>query len=324
MRRREFITLIGSATVTWPFASLAQEAGRSYRLGMLFNFPREYPLAVVLIDDLRRRGFIEGQNTTIDYRVYGQHPELISEYAAQLIKAEPNVLLVGGGPAVRIVQKATKSIPILGIADNMVGEGLVDSLSRPNGNTTGVSILATELDGKRQDILIEAVPGIHRMAVLADYNVTSVAQLEALQEAARARNIELSIHRIAKPEEIAAAINVANASGATALNVLASAMLHANFKLIRDRVAPLRWPDMYQWPELAEEGGFVGYGPRLGQIFRELVSPIMVKLVRGAKPADVPVEQPTKFELVINLKTANALGLAIPESFLVRADKVIE
>jgi hypothetical protein len=114
MRRREFITLIGSATVTWPFASLAQEAGRSYRLGMLFNFPREYPLAVVLIDDLRRRGFIEGQNTTIDYRVYGQHPELISEYAAQLIKAEPNVLLVGGGAAVRIVQKATKSIPILG------------------------------------------------------------------------------------------------------------------------------------------------------------------------------------------------------------------
>jgi putative ABC transport system substrate-binding protein len=324
MRRREFITLIGSAAMVWPFASIAQEAGRTYRLGILFNFPREHPVVVLLMDDLRRRGFIEGKNLTVDYRVFAQHPELMSEYAAQLIKAEPDVLLVGGGPTVRIVQKATKSIPILGISDNMVGEGLVDSLSRPNGNTTGVSILAAELDGKRQDILIEAVPGIHRMAVLADSNVTSVAQLEALQEAARARNIELSIHRIAKPEEIAAAINMANASGATALNVLASAMLHGNHQLILQRVAELRVPTIYQWPEIAEEGGFVAYGPRFSQIFQELVSPLMVKLLRGAKPADVPVEQPTKFELVINLKAANALGLAIPESFLVRADKVIE
>jgi putative tryptophan/tyrosine transport system substrate-binding protein len=323
MRRREFVTLIGSPAAAWPFASIAQEAGRTYRLGILFNFAREHPVMVLLMDDLRRRGFIDGQNLTIDYRVFGQHPELISEYAAQLIKAEPDVLLVGGGAAVRIVQKATKSIPILGITDDMVGEGLVDSLARPNGNTTGVSILAVELDGKRQDILIEAVPGIHRMAVLADSNVTSVAQLEALQEAARARNIELSIHRIAKPEEIAA-INMANASGATALNVLASAMLHGNHQLILQRVAELRVPTIYQWPEIAEEGGFVAYGPRFSQIFQELVSPLMVKLLRGAKPADVPVEQPTKFELVINLKTANALGLAIPESFLVRADKVIE
>jgi putative tryptophan/tyrosine transport system substrate-binding protein len=138
--RREFITLV---VVRQSHGRSPPSRGRQggYRLGMLFDSPREYPLAVVLIDDLRRRGFIESQNTTIDYRVYGQHPELISEYAAQLIKAEPDVLLVGGGSAVRVVQKATKSIPILGIADNTVGEGLVDSLSRPNGNTTGVSIL---------------------------------------------------------------------------------------------------------------------------------------------------------------------------------------
>ncbi len=325
MRRREFITLIGSATVTWPFASIAQEVGRTYRLGILFPFPREHPLMVLLMDDLRRRGFIDGQNLTINYRVFGQHPELISEYAAQLIKAEADVLCVGGGGAIRVVQQATKSIPILGVTDDMVSEGLVNSLARPNGNTTGVSILATELDGKRQDILIDAVPpGIHQMAALADSNVTSVAQLEALQEAARARNIELSIHRTAKPEEIAAAINMANASGATALNVLASPMLYANRQLIMHQVAELHVPTIYQWPEMAEEGGFVAYGPRLGQIFREPVAPVIVKLLRGAKPADVPVVQPTKFELVINLKTAKALGLAIPESFLVRADKVIE
>jgi putative tryptophan/tyrosine transport system substrate-binding protein len=324
MRRREFITFIGSATVTWPFASIAQEAGRTYRLGILFPFPREHPLIVLLLDDLRRRGFIDGQNLTINYRVFGQHPELISEYAAQLIKAEPDVLYVGGGIAIRAAQQATKSIPILGVTDDMVGEGLVDSLARPNGNTTGVSILAIELNGKRQDILIDAVPGIHRMAALADSNVASVAQLEALQDAARARNIELSIHRTTKPEDIPAAINMANASGATALNVLASPMLYANRQVIMHRVAELRVPTIYQWPEQAEEGGFVAYGPRLGQIFRELVAPVTVKLLRGARPADVPVEQPTKFELVINLKTAKALGLAIPESFLVRADKVIE
>ena len=279
---------------------------------------------MVLIDDLRRRGFIEGQNTTIDYRVYGQHPELISEYAAQLIKAEPDVLLVGGGPAVRIVQKATKSIPILGIADNMVGEGLVDSLSRPNGNTTGVSILATELDGKRQDILIEAVPGIHRMAVLADYNVTSVAQLEALQEAARARNIELSIHRITTGEKIAAALDSAKASGSTALNVLASPVLWTHRQLIMDRAAALRLPAIYEWAEMAEEGGFAAYGPSLIGVFRDPHAGQLAQLLRGIKVADIPVQVPTKFELVINLKTAKAMGVTVPEALLVRAEKVIE
>ena len=197
MRRREIITLIASATVAWPFASIAQEAGRTYRLGILFPFPREHPLMVLLMDDLRRRGFIDGQNLTVNHRVFEQHPELIPEYAAQLIKAEADVLFMGGGAATRAAQQATKSIPILAIADDMVGEGLVNSLARPNRNTTGVSILATELDGKRQDILIEALPGIHRMAALSDAN-RKAAKLDTLQEAARARNVELSIHQVAE------------------------------------------------------------------------------------------------------------------------------
>ena len=205
----------------------------------------------------------------------------------------------------------------------MLGAGLVNSLARPDGNTTGVSILATELDGKRQEILIEAVPGLRRMAALADFNYTSDAKLDALQKAARARNIELSIHRIATGEEIAAAIDMAQASGATALNVLASPMLFANRQLIMDRVAVLRLPAMYQWPEMAEEGGFAAYGPRL-MIFRDLMARQVVQVFRGTKPADIPVEQPTKFELVINLKTAKAMGVTVPEALLVRADKVIE
>ena len=225
--------------------------------------------------------------------------------------------------AIRAAQQATKTIPILAFTDDLVGEGLVESLARPNGNTTGLSILTTELDGKRQEILIEAVPGIRRMAALADSSTLTEAKARALQEAARARNIDLYIHRIAKGEEIPAAIDKAHALGATALNVFASPMLHGNGRLIMERVAALRLPAMYQWPEMAEEGGFVAYGPRLDQL-SDLAARFAANLLRGAKPADLPIEQPTKFELVINLKTAKAMGMTVPEALLVRADKVIE
>ena len=162
------------------------------------------------------------------------------------------------------------------------------------------------------------------MAALADANATPVAKLDALREAARARNIELSIHRITGGEEIAAAIDMAQASGAAALNVLASPMFFGNRQLIMDRVAALRLPAIYQWPEAAEEGGFAAYGPRFTQLVRELLARQLVQLFRGAKVADIPVEQPAKFELVINLKTAKALGLTIPPSLLGRADEMIQ
>jgi putative ABC transport system substrate-binding protein len=267
--------------------------------------------------------FIEGQNLTAEIRDYGLHPDLIAEYAAELVKARVDVISAGGGAAIRAAQQATKTIPILGVTDDMVGEGFVDSLVRPGGNTTGVSILASELDGKRQELLIEALPGLRRMAALADAKVTTVAKLNEMQEAARARNIELSIHRVTSGEEIAAAIDMAKSAGATALNVLGSPMLHANHQTIMERVATLRWPAMFQWPELAEEGGFAGYGPGLLQL-QDLVARLAVNLLRGKEPANLPIEQPTKFELWINLKTANALGVTVPETLLARADKVIE
>jgi putative tryptophan/tyrosine transport system substrate-binding protein len=200
----------------------------------------------------------------------------------------------------------------------------VNSLARPGGNTTGVSVLATELDGKRQEILIEAVPGLHRMAVLADSKATGSRQLQALQDAARARGVEVSIHQVASAEEITAAIDAAKASGAAALNVLPSPLLYGNRQLIMDRVAALRLPAIYSLAEVAEEGGFVAYGPRVVQILRELLARQLAQLLRGTKVADIPVEQPTKFELVINLKTANALGVTVPATLVARADKVIE
>ena len=185
---------------------------------------------------------------------------------------------------------------------------------------TNVSIV----DGKRQEILIEAVPGLRRMAALANSNRTAGSRLQALNEEAHLRNVELSVHQIAKPEEIPAAIDAAKTSGAAALNLLSSPLLYGNRQLIMDRVAALRLPTIYFFPEVAEEGGFVAYGARVVELFREVMAQQLVKLLRGTKPADIPIEQPTKFELVINLKTATALGITVPATLVARADKVIE
>jgi putative tryptophan/tyrosine transport system substrate-binding protein len=327
MRRREFITLLGSATalpIASPRAARAQEAGRKYRIAALLPNPRNSPSWVALSNELQQFGFIESQNLTIDFRVYGRHIELLSKYAEELLGTPADVIVAGGDPAIRIAQQATKTTPILALTDDMVGSGLVRSLASPDGNTTGVSLLATELDGKRQDILIEAVPGLRRMAALTDTNTTAPRQLEALQDAARIRGVELSIHRVSKSDEIAPAIDAAKKSEAGALNVLASPLLFASRQVIIERAAALRLPAIYQWPEEAEEGGFLGYGPRFINIWRDTMARQLVKLLRGAKPADLPVEQPTKFEFVVNMKTAKALGLPVSKSMQLLADEVIE
>jgi putative ABC transport system substrate-binding protein len=320
MRRREFIALIG-ASVGWPFAARAQQPGRTYRIGALSSGPPNSPFFVAMFDELRRFGFIEGQNLTIDWRVYGLHVDLIPEFAAELVKSEVDVIYASG-VAVRVAQRATATIPILSITRDMTG--LVSSFARPGGNTTGVSGFATELDGKRQEILIEAVPGLRRIAILADTEATRSPELQALQDAAHARGVEVSIHRVASAEEITATLDIAKASGASAVNVLSTPLLYGTRQLIMDRVAALRLPAMYPVAEEAEEGGFLAYGPRMIQIFREVLAPQLVKLLRGVKAADIPVERPTKFELVINLKTAKAMGVTVPEALLARADKVID
>jgi putative ABC transport system substrate-binding protein len=324
MRRREFVALVGGASVGWPFAAIAQEPGRTYRLGCLLPPPRDNLPNAAFFELLRRRGFIEGQNLTVEYRAYGLHPDLISQYAAELVKARVDVIVTTGDEEIRALQQATKTIPIVALTDDMLRLGFVTSMARPGGNITGVSILVGETDGKRQEILIEAVPGLRRMAALVDSNYTTVARLDGLQEGARAHNVELSVHRVTRGEEIAAAIDAAQASGATALNVQQSPVLYANRQLIIDRVAALRLPAIYEIPETAEEGGFVAYGARLTEFFLEVMPRQVIQLFRGVKVVDIPVEQPTRFELVINLKTANALGITVPPMLLTRADEVIE
>jgi putative ABC transport system substrate-binding protein len=178
-------------------------------------------------------------------------------------------------------------------------------------------------DGKRLELLMDLVPAAGHIAALADPSATAPAQLQALQDAARKRGIELSIHLAAKPEAIVPAIDAAKASGAQALNVLAASLLNANQQVIIDRTATLKLPAIYQWPETAEAGGLAAYGPRFIEMYRQRARQL-VKILRGAKPGDIPVEQPDKFELAINLKTAKALGLTVPQSLLARADEVIE
>jgi putative ABC transport system substrate-binding protein len=293
---------------------------------LLQPVPRDTPPLSAFLDELRSFGFIEGQNLIVDYRDYGVHPDLVSKFAADLVNARVDAIGAAGDPGIRAAQEATRTIPIIAFTDDLAGSGFVTSLARPNGNITGVNLLAAELNGKRQEILIEAVSGVRRMAALADTNNNTTApdKLRALQEAARERNIELSIHQIGRGEQIAAAIDAAKASGATALNVLSSPILYTNRRLIMDRVAAIRTPAIYQFPEQAEEGGFIGYGPNIIQISREITSRLLAKVLRGIKVTDIPVEQPTKFELWINLKAAKAMGITVPEALLVRADKVIE
>lgn len=326
IRRREFVCSIGAlaSAAAWPLAARAQESGRIYRLGDLHLSPRNAPWNVALFEGVKANGFVAGQNLLIDEQGFALHVARLPEHAAAVVKAKVDVIIAGGDPNVRAAQQATKEIPILGIAEDMVGSQFVASLAKPGGNTTGVSLLSSDLDGKRQEIIMEALPGARHYAALADVNSSSPERLNALVEITRARGAELSIYRVSKSEEFANAIDAAKNSGAAALNVLASTLLFNNRQIILTRVAALGLPAMYQWPTLPAEGGLIGYGPRLDWIYGNIFSRQLVKLLRGISPADIPVEQPDKFELAVNLKTAKALGITIPNSLLARANEVIE
>jgi ABC-type uncharacterized transport system substrate-binding protein len=318
MRRREFVNLLGGAVVVVaPLAAWAQEFKRTYRIGVITRSPRMAKNYVAFFDELQRLGFVEGQNLIVDARGFAARSEQFPELALALVDSHVDALVCGGDLAIRAAQQVTQIIPIVGITDDMLSAGLVHSLAKPGGNTTGISILATELDGKRLEILSELVPRARRIAALADNNVTRPEQL------ARERGVQLSVHRIVKAEEITGAIDQMRASGAEALNVLASPLLNAQRRFVIERVAALRLPAIYQWPETAKEGGLVAYGPSFAQMGRQNAQQL-AKVLAGTKPADLPVQQPTKFDLAINLKTARTLGLTVSPTLLNRADEVIE
>ena len=322
MRRRKFITLLGGAAATFPLAARAQQ-GRTYRLGFFIPAGRDTPAVVAFLDELRLNGFVGGQNLNVIATGFNVRREQLAEQAALIVKAAPDAIVGGPDIYTLALQAATQTIPIISMSEDMIAEGLVASLAHPGGNTTGLSIMSPELNGKRQEILIEAVPGLRRIAALSDSTVARPRQIQDLQNAARARGIELSIFGVAKPEEIVTAINAAKSSGVQALNFLASSQFFPISNTVMERIVAVRLPSIHHWPETAEQGGLLAYGSRFTGMFRQRARQL-VKILRGAKPADIPVEQPTTFKLVINLKTAKAIGHEVPAGLVLRADKVIE
>ena len=319
MKRREFIGIVGGAAA-WPLAVRAQEVGRTYRIGFLTPVGR--PAYGAFFDELRLNGFIEGRNLEVAPGGFALPSYQISEAAAALVKTAPDAIIAGPEPPLRALQLMTQTIPLLSMVEDMVAAGLVASLSRPGGNTTGISLMSPSLDGKRQDILIEAVPGVRRIAALVDTNAIA-PHLQVLQEGSRARGVTLQVIDVARRDDVLAAIDSAKASGAEAINFLASPMFSIRSSAFIERVTALRLPSIFQWPENAEEGALAGYGPRFTVLGRQRARQL-IKVLRGAKPADLPVEQPTRFELVINLKTAKAIGHEVPAGLVLHADKLIE
>jgi putative tryptophan/tyrosine transport system substrate-binding protein len=327
MRRREFITLLGSGAVAWPLAARAQENGHTYRLGFLLPSARQSAAVEALFDELRLNGFVEGKNLAVVPGGFEATDDNLAERATALVNAGPDAIVAGPAPPLRALQAVTRTVPILGMSEDLVGEGLSGSLAHPGGNITGISLLSPELDGKRQDILIEAVPGARRIAAMADSRQTPPYHLQSLQHAAQSRGVELSVFGVNGPEEIASAIDAAKESGSQALNFLATPLFSLpgtrNNAIVMERIVAVRLPAIFQWPETAEAGALAGYGPRFSEMYRQRAR-MVVRILRGAKPADTPVEQPARFELVINLKAATAIGHEIPAGLALRADKVIE
>jgi len=325
MERRTFIALLGGIAASRPLVVRAQK--RPYRLGISIPSDREMPAVVAFFDELRLAGFIEGENLTVIPGGFGVRNEQIAELTQAIIKAGPDAVVCGPELQIRALQAATRTIPLIAMAEDLVGLGLANSLAHPGGNTTGVSLLSPEVDEKRQDILIDAVPRVSRMAMLVDSNTARPRHLEAMQAAGRRRGVELSTFGVSKPEEIAPAISAAKAFGAGAINFLATPLFSVpgspNNRIVLEAVLAARLPAIYQWPETAEEGGLAAYGPRFTQVYRQRARQV-VKVLRGAKVADLPIEQPTSFELVINLQAAKAIGHEVPAGLVLRADHVVD
>jgi putative ABC transport system substrate-binding protein len=273
-------------------------------------------------EGLRRSGYIEGQNVTIELRYSQAGQEQLASNAADLVRANVDVIATFGDGPTKIAQAATSIIPIVTIADDPLGAGLIGSLSQPGGNTTGISIIAAELSAKRLELLSMVVPGLSRVASLWD-PTTGPSQVAMSENAARAMKLKLQILDVARREDLDAAFRAARDGQAQAVNVFSSPFLPSLYREIIDRATEYRLPAIYQWREHAEAGGLMSYGPSLPAMW-EQDGVMVAKVLNGAKPSDLPVEQPSKFELVINLKTAKALGLTVPRDFTLIANDIIE
>jgi putative ABC transport system substrate-binding protein len=305
-----------------PLAPDAQTERKVWRVGLLEPYAADDPINEQIRQYLREVGYSEGRNIVIEWRHGAGQTASFPALATDLARRKLDAIMAIGEPAIRAARQATTTIPIIAGSDDLVGEGHVPSLRRPGGNVTGVTILASELNAKRLELLKQAVPNAARVAVLWD-PATGDFHLPLVKTVAGTRGMELKIQEVRSAEDLRSAFDAARAWRADALNVLASPLLHALRQPIIDLAERNRLPAIYQWEESARAGGLMSYGPIRADVYRALCVQLD-RVLRGAKPADLPVEQPTRFELVVNLKTATALGLTIPPSLLVQADKVIK
>ena len=320
MRRRE--ALIGAAALAVGRPLKAQEAGKAARIGFVATgeaYPRHYfDLA------MRRLGWIEGRNLVVERRITGESLEARNAAAAELVAARPDVIAAAGVFDARAVFAATRTIPIVIITgSDLVESGIVESLAHPGGNVTGTTVLGGELDGKRLSLLHELLPSASQIAVIGRSPSRYGARVAALEELARSVGIKLFDRRADTLEELDAAYRASAAAGDRAALQLASPLAFENQPRIIGLATVLHLPVVYEAREYAESGGLMSYGQVWAENFARAAS-LVDKILKGAKPSDLPVEQPTKFELVINLKTAKALGLTVPPALLARADEVIE
>jgi putative ABC transport system substrate-binding protein len=325
MRRRNLLSLL-CGVVAWPRVADAQQAGRTYRIGYLFlgAQPPE-PQKMTPWPTLRELGYVEGTNLVVERRFAAGRRERLGAFASELIAFKPDLILTQGGQSAEAISKSTHDIPVVIIgAGDPIGTGLVEGLSRPGGNVTGVTEVSTELSAKRLQLLKEAVPAITRVAVL--WNAADRAmklRYREIETAANAMQIGIRSIEVREPEDFDAAFAAMRGDRPDAMFMVSDALTSLNRKRIIEFAVQTRLPTVYEYREFVDDGGLMSYGPNLRELFARAAYYID-KILKGAKPAELPMEQPTKFELIINLKTANSLGLAIPPALLARADEVIE
>jgi putative ABC transport system substrate-binding protein len=325
MRRRAFISLLGGAAAAWPIAGRAQQGGKLPVIGFLgASTPSAWNRwSAAFVQRLRELGWSDGSTVAIEYRWADGRSERFAEIAAEFVRLKVDVILTVGG-AVAATKQATSTIPIVfAIAIDPVGTGLVASLGRPGGNVTGLSMQTTDLAGKRIELLREALPVLQRLAILANIGYpASLVEIGEVQAAARKLSYEVEVLGIRRAEDIAPAFERLKA-GVHALYVCGDALTTANTVSINTLALGARLPTIFPDRAFLEAGGFIAYGANNVELFRRAAD-YVDKILRGMKPADLPVEQPTRFDLAINLITAKALGLTVPPMLLARADEVIE
>jgi putative tryptophan/tyrosine transport system substrate-binding protein len=324
VRRRDFVQLIASSAAAWPLMARAQQVPRAYRIAYLALAGTND--AIIVKERFRELGYEEGKNLVFDLRSAHGELEILPKVAADLVATSPDVIITGFGTATaKAAQSATKTIPVVfSNVGDPIGSGIVQSLSRPGANVTGLAAQAAEISGKRLEVLNQFVPGIHTVVALEQPAAPfSMVALPLLQKAAKESGQQLVICDAGSGDEVESSLAAAAKAGAGGVVVLETPLMIALRQRIVDVAAKLRIPAIYSVRDFVDAGGFLCYGPDARQLYRRAAE-LADKILKGEKPAQIPVEQPTDFKLIVNLKAAKALGLATPATLLAITDEVIE